>query len=529
MRPRRLILVWTVCASLSALGDPRPGELIGDDSDLGLQSGEGHVVIVFDLLDDLEQLRFTGPGEWLTKFKLQGISSGISAIALRMPVGLYCLDTFYVSDTRYRRKDDDDLGLCFRVADGALSYTGHMTVRATGDKSRRGSTTSWLFKPDQFLARMQRQYPLLLERHGDLRFAAATGNDPVRPITTFDFAITAFEIGDSVLGTRLLEAAGRTGSTDAMLELGARYFEGNGVGEDRARALSLLDMAVKAGDMRGAAMSCLVYQDPAYEGAKLAIARAYCEQAAVAGDARSMVQLAAFVRDGKGGATADRARAFRLVSAAAEKGDAEGQFQTGVALRDGVGVAPDLAAAIGWFERAITKNNPDAAHAMARLLETGHGVVPDPGRAFELYELAARGSHVEGTIALAAAYANGRGVARDLARADELLRGISRRSPEGAFAYAWFLVTCPDPAFRDGGLARRLAQGALYSRATKLPADYAIVAATLADAGDFIGAKRDVKRAIERQAKLMPADDPQLKAWRAQLASYEREQPWREP
>lgn len=499
----------------------RPGEILVPGADLTLEEGEGHAVIVFDLLDRLDQLRFTGPGEWVTKLKFQTLQPGISTVALRMPSGLYCIDTFRAGKVRFHRTDERSLGNCFAVTPGVLNYAGHLSVRAKGDGSK-DAVHRWDFKPELFLAHMARDYPELLARHSDLRFGLQNN------ISTLDFALAALEAGDSTLGLRLLEASAAQGNAFARYELALRAFEGNGVPQDRARAIAIFDELASAGDKRGAQANCILLQHPDYEGARLADARRYCQMGADAGDARSMVQLAAMHRDGRGGAKVDAVRAFQLSKAAAEAGDAEGQFQAGVALRDGIGTAPDLAGAIAWFEKGIAGDNPGALHAMGLLLDQGRGMHADPQRAFELFERAARAGHVEASVAVADAYWHGRGVAKDLTRADDLLNGISRRSPEGALAYAWFQATCADPAFRNSRAARN-ASGAMYALEKKQPGHYAIRAAALADAGDFIGAKRDAQRAIDEGLKTMRPDDPRILAWREQLATYKREQPWREP
>lgn len=500
----------------------RPGEILAPGADLALEEGEGHAVVVFDLLDRLDQLRFTGPGDWVTKLKFQTLQPGISAVALRMPAGLYCIDTFRAGKTRFHRTDERSLGNCFEVNPGVLNYAGHLSVRAAGDGSK-DAVHRFDFKPGEFLARMAREQPELLARHSDLRFGVQNN------ISTWDFAWAALEAGDATLGRRLLEAAAAQGNAFARYELALRTYDGNGLPQDRERAIAMWDELAAAGDKRGAQANCIVLQHPDYEGARLADARRYCQMGADAGDAKSMFQLAAMHRDGSGGAKVDAVRAFQLSKAAAEAGEAEGQFQAGVALRDGYGTGFDLAGAIAWFEQAVAGNHPGASYALGQLLQQGRGVAKDPARAFALYEKAAQGGNVEASSEVARAYSRGEGVAKDYARAAEILRGVSRRSPEGAMAYAWFLATCPDESLRDGNKARRMAMGAMTVIERKLPEHYATRAAALADAGDFIGAKRDAQRAIDEGLKRLKPDDPRIIEFREQLASYQREQPWRKP
>jgi TPR repeat protein len=515
-------------SAADAPGATRSAAILAADSDLTLREGEGHVVIAFDLLDELANLRFVGSGEWLADLALVRVPYGFSITALRMPAGSYCLGDFKVGKVHYRNQNDPN-DICFKVFEGVLTYTGHLTVRAGNDPKRRTGVVTWEWRPAEFLARLQRELPALLTRHDDLRFGASSDGSVAKG-STLDFAMAALDDRDPALGLRLSEAAIRRGSTAAMLELGRRYSEAEGLPEDRETSVKLFAAAAMAGETRGAFAACLVLQDPYYEDARLADALKFCELGAKAGNGFSMASMAKLLRRGVGGAKPDLEQAYGWALSAAELGEAEGMYQTAVALRDGAGTKASLAAAIVWLDKAVALNHAGAAGARGALLEAGRGSPPDPVRVIELYQIAADGRDAVGLIGLGNAHFRGRGVPRDYARAKELLKSASRRSPDGEMAYAWFLATCPDESLRDGKQARFSAMHLIRLPDRDSLEDYAVFAAGLADAGDFYGAMREVQRAIDARVKQKaPADDPQLLAWRAQLASYQRDQPWREP
>ena len=99
---------------------------------------------------------------------------------------------------------------------------------------------------------------------------------------------------------------------------------------------------------------------------------------------------------------------------------------------------------------------------------------------------------------------------------------LTGRTPQGPYLVQELLDGTP----LDAEVARALPSEAVRGLGAQVL--HGVVAATLADAGDFKGAQREIARAIDICAKSRP-DDPRLVAWRAQQASYARGQAWREP
>lgn len=93
--------------------------------------------------------------------------------------------------------------------------------------------------------------------------------------------------------------------------------------------------------------------------------------------------------------------AGRLFLAAAERGDARGQFFYARWLRDSPAGPRDPTAALPFLEQAVTQGQTDAQHMLATLYRDGIGVARNEGRAKALYEMAAREHHAPSMFNLA--------------------------------------------------------------------------------------------------------------------------------
>lgn len=115
--------------------------------------------------------------------------------------------------------------------------------------------------------------------------------------------------------------------------------------------------------------------------------------------------------------------AGRLFLAAAERGDARGQFFYARWLRDSPAGPRDPTAALPFLEQAVTQGQTDAQHMLATLYRDGIGVPRNEGRAKALYEMAARANHAPSMFNLADMLRSGSPEER--ARAIVLYQGLA--------------------------------------------------------------------------------------------------------
>ena len=80
--------------------------------------------------------------------------------------------------------------------------------------------------------------------------------------------------------------------------------------------------------------------------------------------------------------------AVRLYRLAAEQGDANAQFNLGVAYRNGRGVARDFAEAVRWYRLAAEQGFAVAQNYLGAMYDNGEGVERDHEEAVRWYRLA---------------------------------------------------------------------------------------------------------------------------------------------
>jgi len=128
------------------------------------------------------------------------------------------------------------------------------------------------------------------------------------------------------------------------------------------------------------------------------------------------------------------------VKAAARRGDPEAQFQLGAYYHDGVGLAPDYAAAAAWFGRAAQQGHAAAQLALGKMLLNAEGMLPDDAEAANWIRKAAQQGYAPAQDELATMYWEGIGVTRDGAKAVEwATKAAEQRFPEAQYHLGRFL------------------------------------------------------------------------------------------
>jgi hypothetical protein len=95
------------------------------------------------------------------------------------------------------------------------------------------------------------------------------------------------------------------------------------------------------------------------------------------------------------------------------EGDADAQYNRGVAYHTGQGVVQDLAEAVKWYRRAAAQGLAAAQNNLGTAYDTGLGVVQDHAEAVKWYRLAAAQGDTSARLNLGACYLNGQGVAQN--------------------------------------------------------------------------------------------------------------------
>ena len=266
----------------------------------------------------------------------------------------------------------------------------------------------------------------------------------------------------------------------ALFQLGMMHVKGQGMAQDLAGAKMWLDRATKHP----------VVADRAKEGLT------------------ALEELQA-----KGGPSG--AEQLKQLTAKAEKGGRDAQFELGHRHLRGEGAPQDLPASLRWLEKAAGQGHPIAQFHLGGMLLRGRGVKPDAKSAFPWWRRASLQGFAPAQPGLGMLYANGQGVKRD-----------------DKEAYRWFTIAmrAKDPqVVRQASLMRRqlarrmdpdaIFEGGELARKFKPAPETAGGASVLqpkAEAGD-------AKAQLELAQLLAEAKEPDLVAAYAWAVLAERE------
>jgi len=147
--------------------------------------------------------------------------------------------------------------------------------------------------------------------------------------------------------------------------------------------------------------SWVLQREAPHSGMAASVARERLAQAAELNWTPALVDYALVLTPDATAPIEQQAEAGRLLLAAAESGDARGQYQYARWLRDSRAGPRDPAAAIPFLDRAATGGQLEAAHMLGTFYRDGIGVTRNPARARALYEQAARGRYTPSMFNLA--------------------------------------------------------------------------------------------------------------------------------
>lgn len=191
---------------------------------------------------------------------------------------------------------------------------------------------------------------------------------------------------------RIWEALDARSFGEAAFNLGLLYEDGLGVDKNIDRALAYYRRGADNGSAKAVFRLGIVYwlgtpDIPKNE----AEGRRYLSIAAAGGDQEAARYLATATAAGDEAdvlVTADRAisagqpaEAVRLLTAAAERGDARAQARLAWYYETGRGVERNLEKAAFWFQRAAEGGNGEAMYALSVMFATGAGQLSDPAMA----------------------------------------------------------------------------------------------------------------------------------------------------
>lgn len=183
------------------------------------------------------------------------------------------------------------------------------------------------------------------------------------------------------------------GSASAQYNLGRRYYNGDGVKEDKAEAGKWYKEAADQNFPEAQYALGKYY----YDGYGTPRERACCgnadlvewyRRAAYQGLAVAQRDLGECYYNGYG-STENKNKAVEWFRKAAEQGDTIAQYNLGVCYYNGNGVAKDQVEAVKWFRKAAEHGDAKAQFNLGCCYQDGEGVAKDEVEAAKLYHKAA--------------------------------------------------------------------------------------------------------------------------------------------
>jgi localization factor PodJL len=154
-------------------------------------------------------------------------------------------------------------------------------------------------------------------------------------------------------------------------------------------------------------------------------------EAALAGDAAAVYEVASRASDGRDGAP-DPTLAARLFEKAAKAGLAPAQYRLGNLYEKGLGVPRDAAAAKSWYERAAASGNARSMHNLGVLLAEGVDGKPEYAIAQKWFLAAAELGVRDSQYNLGVLLVRGLGIGQDLAQSYKWFALAARQGDEDA-------------------------------------------------------------------------------------------------
>lgn len=205
-----------------------------------------------------------------------------------------------------------------------------------------------------------------------------------------------------------LKAKGKAGDAEAIRELAKKYYFGDGVPEDKIKAVKL------------------------------------CQKAAELGNAKAQFMLAFNYYRGDG-VPVDKAEAVKWLRKAAEQGEVEAQYSLGLCYMKGVGVPEDKSEAVKWWRKAAEQGNVQvqnnlersycvqAQYSLGLCYYMGDGVSRDKSEAVKWFRIAAEQGNSEAKYYLGSIYLyGGDGIPIDKKEGINLLRQAAEQGVFGA-------------------------------------------------------------------------------------------------
>ena len=208
---------------------------------------------------------------------------------------------------------------------------------------------------------------------------------------------------------------------ETLYNIGLRYYNGDGVGQDYAKAVDCFRQAAEQGYATAQNNLGYCYKNGLGVTKDYTQAVSWYRKAAEQGNAAAQNNLG-YCYDNGQGVTQDYAQAADWYRKAAEQGYATAQNNLGYSYQYGQGVTQDYAQAVSWYRKAAEQGHATAQNNLGYCYQHGQGVTKDYTQAVSWYRKAAGQGDATAQCNLGYCYENGQGVTKDYTQAADWYR-----------------------------------------------------------------------------------------------------------
>ncbi len=203
------------------------------------------------------------------------------------------------------------------------------------------------------------------------------------------------------------------GDAEAQLNLGTRYYKGNGVEQNYAIAFEWYKKAAQQGHPEAQNALGLCYKNGEGVEKNLAEAAKWYRKAAEQGHALAQNSLGYCYISGNG-VEKDIDEAVKWYRKSAEQGEAKGEFNLGVCYEKGNGVEKNQNEAVRWYKKSAEQGYVKAQFNLGLCYIEGTGVEKNYNEAAKWFRKSAEQGEANSQLNLGICYKNGEGVEKDI-------------------------------------------------------------------------------------------------------------------
>ena len=214
----------------------------------------------------------------------------------------------------------------------------------------------------------------------------------------------------------ITKAKAERGDAEAQCNLGAIYYQGQGVSQNYAEAVNWFHKAADQGNAIAQYSLGQCYSEGSGVAKDMGEAIKWWRRAAEQGYAEAQCNLGVAYERGWG-VTNDATEAAMWYRKAANQGDIVAQSNLGAMYTDGDGVPQDYVEAVKWFRKAAEQGFAAAQYNLGRCYDLGLGVAKDYVEAVKWFRKAAEQGYADPQNSLGVMYEEGDGVPQDYVEA----------------------------------------------------------------------------------------------------------------